>query len=174
MSQRHLRGGQAGPVGLQACVLGVDRGLGRVDRALRDEALRQQFARARQLAPGIGQLRLGPGDLGPQPGCLGLLAARVEREQQLALAHLLAFLHMDLRDQASQLRPELDRRQRRDGAAGVERAFQVAPCGFNGGNRHWRSRSGRFVGLAGFGLVATTGGEHQGAGSGERHRREEF
>ena len=64
--------------------LRVDQRLVGVDRALRDEVLRQQVLAARELALGIGKRRLVLGELRLRLGDVDLVVARVEREQRLA------------------------------------------------------------------------------------------
>jgi hypothetical protein len=90
--QADLRRVDRGAVGGDDGARRLDQRLVGVDRALRDEVLREQVLAARELALGVGERGLVLGELRPRLGDVDLVVARVEREEQLAGANELAFL----------------------------------------------------------------------------------
>ena len=107
--------------------LRIDQRLVGVDRALRDEVLREQVLAARELALGVGERGLVLRELRLRLGDVDLVVARVEREQQLAGADELAFADVHL----------LDRRWRP--AAGSRRCSAPSRCRWPRASRRRRA-----------------------------------
>ena len=125
-----------------AACCAVDQRLVGVDRALRDEVLRQQVAAARELALRVGERRLVLRSCACALARLASSARAVEREQQLAGLHELAFADVHLRHHAAHLGADLDGVERAHRAGGREQHRPVAPLGAHGGDAHRRRRRG--------------------------------
>jgi hypothetical protein len=107
-------------------LLRIDQRLVGVDRALRDEVLREQVLAPRQLPLRVGERGEVLGELRARLGDVDLVVARVEGEEELAGGDELAFLDVHLGDRARHLRPDVDAVERGDGAGGVEHDRDVA------------------------------------------------
>ncbi|MND96309.1 hypothetical protein D3C80_885950 [compost metagenome] len=150
--------GHSGLGGLHGAALGVDLGLGHGLGG-------QQALRAGQFRLGQGQLRLALGQLGAGRGQGRLGRARVEGEQQLALAHDVAVLEVHRLDVAADARPHVDR------AGRLEAAGEFVPVDHllrqRRGHRH--RRRARRRGLLPLG-TAIKGGRHQDGRDRDLHR----
>jgi hypothetical protein len=157
--QRDLRRPERGAVSLDHRALGVGLRLVGVERGLRDEVLRQQLLASGELALRVGQRSEVLLQLGLRLRDVGLVRARIEREQQLPRLDELAFLEMDRRHRAADLRLHVDAVERGDRAGDIELNLVVAllrthgadadrRAAGTGGRRRCRRRGARPVVLA--------------------------
>ena len=113
-----LIGSHHGQLRIELCLAGVER-------ALRDEVLRQQLLCPCPLPLRIGQCRIVFGQLRLRLGNIGLVGARIEREEQLAGLDKLTVFDVHLADDVRDLGAHINAGQRCDGCGGFEQHAHI-------------------------------------------------
>jgi len=109
------------PAGIEQCAVDLELAAQQCDLVLcgfefgaRDIFLFEQFALAFEIAFGVFEVGAIFRDQSLAAAETGVLGARIEREQPLALAHELAFPDVDCLDRRADLRPYFDHLHCRD------------------------------------------------------------